>query len=216
MSNVRSQIARVFRSASVVALGVVTLAGLAACGGESQDGESSGDTTAAAMQGMPSAGSGAQGAMMELQKVRKELGKISEEAMQDTALQRELEELRTLIDETMREISPRADRQMSRMDSLRGRVQTAQTQGDTARLRKLMTEAQRLQRSLQKIRNKAMRQEDVAAALKDFRNALQEEMREIDPAADSLMDRADSLQKEMQSQAQQMMGGAAPSDTGGG
>lgn len=216
MSNATSPTSRVLRSFFVVALGVVTLAGLTACGGDGQDDGTSGDTASAAMQDMPAAGSGGQGAMMELQRVRKELSAISEEAMQDSALQRQLEELRALIDETMREMSPRAGKQMDRMDTLRGQVQTAQSQGDTARLRELMTEAQGLQRSLQKIRNKAMRQEEVAATLKDFRAALQEKMREIDPAADSLMDRADSLQQEMQSQAQGMMGGGAGSDTSGG
>lgn len=214
MSNVTFEPSPVLRSTFVAGLAALTLAGLTACGGEGQDGGTAGDT-AAAMEDMPSAQG--QGAMSELRRVRKQLSAISEKAMQDTALQAQLEELRTMIDQAMREISPRAGTQMDRMDSLRGQIQTAQSEGDTTRLRNLITEAQRIQSALQKIRNKAMQQDEVAAAIKEFRAALEKRMREIDPAADSLMERADTLQKQMQSRAQGMMGGGAGgSDTASG
>lgn len=196
------------------ALGLVTLAGLTACGGDGEQDQASSGDTASVASGMPSPG-GQGGAMAEMRQLQKQLRSISKRAMQDSALQRQMKDVQALIDRTMREMNPRAGNQMDRMDSLRGQLQTAQSEGDTTRMRSLITEAQKLQRSIQKLRNKAMQREDVAKALKQFQEDLRAEMREIDPAADSLMDRADSLQKQMQSQAQGMMGGAA-SDTGGG
>lgn len=209
---------RLLRPAFGVALAAFTLAGLGACGGDDQGGTSA-DTASVSggpARGMPAAGSEASGTMMELRQVRKELSSISQRAMEDSALRRRLEDIRAMIDEAMREMSPRAGEQMERMDSIRSQAQAAQTEGDTARLRSLMMEAQKLQRSLKKLRSKAMQQEDVAAALEEFQSALREKMRQIDPGADSLMERADSLQKEMQRQTREMMGGQAPSDTAGG
>lgn len=204
---------RRLRSVLVVALGLVTMAGLTACGDDGGDGDTSSDTaSSASAQGLPSAG-GQGGAMMEMRQLQKQLSSISEQAMQDTALQQQLQEVRDLINRTVRDISPEAAQTMDRMDSIRGQLQTAQTQGDTARLRSLIMEAQKLQQALQKYEAKAMQQEDVAAAVKEFQNALREQMREVNPDADSLMDRADSLRQEMQNQAQGMLGG---SDTSGG
>lgn len=216
MSKAKHDGPRRLRSALVVALGVVTMAGLAACGGDGQGGDAASDTAARSSgQGLPSAGGQGGGVMTEMRQLNKQLRSIQQQAMQDSALQQRAQELQDLIDQTMREMSPRAGEQLERMDSLRGQLQTAQAQKDTARLRSLIMEAQKLQRALQKLRSKAMQEEEVAAALKEFRKDLRAEMREVNPAADSLMERADSLQKEMQRQAQGMMGGAA-TDTGGG
>jgi len=217
MSNAIFDAIRRLRSVLVVALGLVTMAGLAACGGDGGDDGTSSDTaSSASAQGLPSAG-GQGGAMMEMRQLQKQLSSISEQAMQDTALQQQLQEVRDLINQTVRDMSPEAARTMDRMDSIRGQLQTAQTQGDTARLRSLIMEAQKLQGALQKYEAKAMQQEDVAAAVKEFQNALREQMREVNPDADSLMDRADSLRQEMQNQAQGMLGGSdTASDTAGG
>lgn len=217
MSNETHDAPRRLRSALVVALGLVTMAGLAACGDDGQEDGASSDTTSMTSgqaSGLPSAEQSG-GAMMEMQQLQKELRAIQKQAMQDTALQRQAKELQNLVNQTMREMSPQAGQQLDRMDSIRGQLQTAQAQGDTARLRSLIMEAQKLQQALQKLRSQAMQEEEVARALDEFRNDLEAEMRRINPEADSLMDRADSLQKEMQSQAGGMMGGAA-SDTGGG
>lgn len=215
MSNPIVDASRRLRSALFVALGVLTTAGLVACGGDGQDGGSVGDTAAVSGQGLPSPGGQGSGAMAEMRQLNKQLRSIQQQAMKDSALQRQATELQGLIQKTMREMSPRAGERMARMDSLRGRLQQAQAQKDTARLRTLIMEAQKLQRSLQKLRNRAMQEEEVAAALKQFRKDLRARMRQVDPTADSLMERADSLQKEMQSQARGMMGGAT-SDTAGG
>lgn len=217
MSNEIFDAPRRLRSVLVVALGLVTMAGLTACGGDGGDDGTSSDTaSSASAQGLPSA-SGQSGAMMEMRQLQKQLSSISEQAMQDTALQQQLQEVRDLINQTVRDMSPEAAQTMDRMDSIRGQLQTAQTQGDTARLRSLIMEAQKLQQALQKYEAKAMQEEDVAAAVKEFQNALRERMREVNPDADSLMDRADSLREEMQNQAQGMLGGSGTaSDTAGG
>ncbi len=215
MSHETQHAPRRLRSVLVVALGLVTMAGLTACGGDGDGGQSSGDTTSmTGGQGLPSAGGGQGGPMMEMQQLQKQLQSISQEAMQDTALQQQMQEVQTLIDETMRAMSPQAGEQLDRMDSIRGQLQTAQSQGDTARLRTLVMEAQKLQQSLQKLRTKAMQQQEVAQELKSFQEDLRAEMRRINPNTDSLMDRADSLRQEMQGQAQGMMGGP-PGDTSG-
>lgn len=217
MSNAILDFSRRLRSVLVVAIGLVTMAGLTACGGDGGgDGASSDSASAASAQGLPSAG-GQGGAMMEMRQLQKQLQSISEQAMQDSALQQQLQDVQTLINQTVRDMGPEAAQTVDRMDSIRGELQAAQSQGDTAGLRSLVMEAQKLQQSLQKYRAKAMQQEDVAAAVKDFQNALREQMGDVNPNADSLMDRADSLRDEMQNQAQGMLGGApSDSDTVGG
>jgi len=217
MSNAIFDSSRRLRSVLVVALGLVTMAGLTACGGDGGgDGASSDSASAASAQGLPSAG-GQGGAMMEMRQLQKQLRSISEQAMQDSVLQQQLQDVQNLINQTVRDMGPEAAQTMDRMDSIRGKLQAAQSQGDTAGLRSLVMEAQKLQQSLQKYRARAMQQEDVAAAVKDFQNSLREQMGEVNPNADSLMDRADSLRSEMQNQAQGMLRGApSDSDTAGG
>ena len=217
MSNAIFDSSRRLRSVLVVALGLVTMAGLTACGGDGGgDGASSDSASAASTQGLPSAG-GQGGAMMEMRQLQKQLRSISEQAMQDSVLQQQLQDVQSLINQTVRDMGPEAAQTMDRMDSIRGELQAAQSQGDTAGLRSLVMEAQKLQQSLQKYRARAMQQEDVAAAVKDFQNSLREQMGEVNPNADSLMDRADSLREEMQNQAQGMLRGApSDSDTAGG
>lgn len=216
MSNATSDTSRRLRSTLVVALGVVTMAGLTACDGDGEGGGTSSDTASMSGQasGLPSARQSG-GAMMEMKRLNKQLNSIRQQAMQDSSLQRQAQELQTMIDAAIREMSPQAGQQLDRMDSIRGQLQTAQSQGDTAQLRSLIMEAQKLNRALQKLRQRAMQQDEIAQAIKEFRKDLEARMREVNPQADSLMDRADSLRTEMQSQAQGMMGGGA-SDTAGG
>lgn len=218
MSNANHDAPSHLRSALVVAVGLIAMAGMAACGGDGQDGGSAADTASASAapgSGMPSAGGqGGSGMMAEMRKLQKRLSSIQKRAMQDSALQSRMQDVQALIDSTIRTMSPQAAQQMERLDSIRGQLQAAQSQGDTARLRSLIMEAQKLQKALQKVQSKAMQQEDVSAAIKSFQNALREQMRQVDPAADSLIDRADSLQRQMQGQAQQLMGGSP--DTAGG
>lgn len=217
MSNANHDAPSHIRSVLIVAIGLVTMAGMAACGGDGQGNGSAGDTASASAgpgSGMPSAGGQQGGMMTEMRQLQKRLSSIQKQAMQDSALQSQMQEVQALIDSTIRAMSPQAAQQMERLDSIRGQLQAAQSQGDTARLRSLIMEAQKLQKALQKVQSKAMKQEDVAAAIKSFQNALREQMRQVDPTADSLIDRADSLQSQMQGQAQQLMGGS--SDTAGG
>lgn len=217
MSNATYDAPSHLRSALVVAVGLIAMAGMAACGGDGQDGGSTADTASASAapgSGMPSAGGQQGGMMAEMRQLQKRLSSIQQQAMQDSALQAQMQDVQALIDSTIRAMSPQAAQQMEQLDSIRGQLQAAQSQGDTARLRSLIMEAQKLQKALQKVQSRAMQQEDVAAAIKSFQNALREQMRQVDPAADSLIERADSLQRQMQGQAQQMMGGTP--DTAGG
>lgn len=213
----------VLRPLLVAALAVLTAAGLAACGGDGQgDGAATDDT--AAMSGAdtaatPPGGTGRRGAIMELRRIQKQLRGLRDKALEDSALNRQLEELRTMIDQAMREMSPEAGKRIDRLDSIRGELETARAEGDTARLRSLVREGRKLRQALQSVRSKAMQQQEISAALEDFRSALRERMREVDPSADSLMDRMDTLQRQMRSRMQQGMGGgggdtAAPDDPG--
>lgn len=196
----------------MASLAVVSLAGLAACGGEGGSDGAPGDTapgSAGAPPGVTPGGPGSQGAIMEMRQIQKQLRGLRQKALQDSSLARRLEGLRAMIDSTMRAMSPQAGPRMDRMDSIRGEMQTARSESDTARLRSLVREGRQLQRALRKLRQQAMEQEDVAAALEDFRSALRERMREVDPATDSLMTRADTLRRRMQSQLRGMADSAA-------
>ncbi|MFB6240952.1 MAG: hypothetical protein ABEJ46_05260 [Gemmatimonadota bacterium] len=203
------------RSLLLSGLTVAALVGLTACGGGGgSDAGSASDT--ASLSGMPS-GRGPQqgGVRAELQQVQQELSRIRKRAMKDTALRQQMQEVQGLIQKTMREMSPQAAQQMNRMDSLRGELRSAQSGGDTARLRSLMMEMQKLQRSLKRLQAKAMKEENVARAVKEFERALREKMRQMNPATDSLRQRADSLRQQMRSRMQGMQGRGGPADTAG-
>lgn len=206
------------RSMLLCALTAVALAGLAACGGEGPGNGSAGDGDS--VPGAQEGGSTspvAREAMMEFQRVQKQLRSVQQQALEDSSLKRRMQGLQSLIDSTVRAMSDRAGRQMGRLDSLRGRIEVARSESDSARLRSLVREARKLQRSLQKVRSKAMRHEDVAPVLEEFRTAVREKMRQIEPGTDSLMERADSLRRRMQRRRQGGNGGVGTEpDTAGG
>lgn len=205
------------RPLSLLCVTVAALVGLTACGGGGGSDAGSAAEDTASMSGMPSARSPQQGGVRtELQQVQQELSRIRKRAMKDTALRQQMQEVQSLIQKTMREMSPQAAEQMSRMDSLRGELRSAQSGGDTARLRSLMMEMQKLQRSLKRIQAKAMKEADVARAVKEFERALRERMRQMNPATDSLRRRADSLRQQMRSRMQGMQRRGGPPDTAGG
>lgn len=227
MSDTTQHEPRALRPVLVASLAVLAAAGLAACGGDGGDGQDGGSAPGdtAAMSGAeggatPPGGAGRRGAIMELRRIQKQLRGLRDKALEDTALDRQLQELRTMIDQAMREMSPEAGKRIDRLDSIRGELESARAEGDTARLRSLVREGRKLRQALQSVRSKAMQREEVSAALEDFRSALRERMREVDPSADSLMDRMDTLQQQMRSQMQQGVGGGggdtAASDGPGG
>lgn len=199
-------------------LPALLLAGFVACGGGDDGAESGGADSAAATQGgaaSPLSGAGG-GTMSKLRQVQQRLTRIQDEALQDSVVNERRQEIDSLIQSTMEEISPGSAGEMARFDSLRSRFESARSQGDTATVRSLVGQLQTLQRSLQQTRQQAIEDEEVAAALDSFRTRLMEQMREVEPATDSLMELADSLRQDLQSsmQGHPGMGGGAPGDTG--
>lgn len=203
-------VARRFLPAAIAAAAVV---GTAACGGDdaAEDEAQPAVSDTAAPTQTPGSSSMPAG-MQELQQVQQQLSQIRQQAMQDSELQTMQSELQQDIEQAMRDTDPQTAQRMDRFDSLRQQFQTAQSGGDTARLRSLFTELQGLQRSLQQTQSQVLEREDIADRVEAFREAVLEQMREVDSATDSLMSLADSL-------SQQMQGGGAglmpPGDTAG-
>jgi hypothetical protein len=198
-------------------LGSFLLAGLVACGGGDGDGSGADADSAAARGSAASPLSGAAGGTMsELRRVQQRLSRVQDSALAQPSLEDRRQEIDSLIQSTMQEISPGTGEELARFDSLRARFETARSEGDTATARNLVTQLQQLQRSLQETRAQAIEDDQVAAVLDTFRDRLLSEMEEIDPATDSLMDVADSLRQDLQSsmQGHPGMGGGSAADTG--
>lgn len=206
---------RLPRSLVFPALTLFALTGLIACGGGS-DTASSSDTTSAQGTSSAEARQEEAGIRAQLKRVEKKLNAIGKRAMQDTALRRRQEEVRDLYREAIREVSDPAARRLARLDTVRSELQSARAEGDSARVRSLITEMQELQVGLKRAREKAMEQEAVQKALEEYQSRVRDRMRELDPAADSLLPLADSLQRRVRSQDQGTTGAAGASDTAGG
>lgn len=204
---------RPLRSVVLPGLAVFSLAGLIACGGGS-NGASSSDT--ASTEATARAGSSQDSLRAQLERVEKKLNAISQRAMQDTALQREREEVLKLYREAIREVSDPAARRLARLDTVESELEAARAEGDTARMRSLLRERQELEVGLKRARETAMDREAVQKSLKEYQNRVRDRMRQLDPAADSLLRLADSLQERLRSQDRGGARGAGAADTAGG
>lgn len=204
---------RPLRSVVLPGLAVFSLAGLIACGGGS-NGASSSDT--ASTEATARAGSSQDSLRAQLKRVEKKLNAISQRAMQDTALQREREEVLKLYREAIREVSDPAARRLARLDTVESELEAARAEGDTARMRSLLRERQELEVGLKRARETAMDREAVQKSLKEYQNRVRDRMRQLDPAADSLLRLADSLQERLRSQDRGGARGAGAADTAGG
>ncbi|MFB6241107.1 MAG: hypothetical protein ABEJ46_06085 [Gemmatimonadota bacterium] len=156
-------------------------------------------------------GGGQRQTLMELRKVNRQLNKIRQQALQDSALQARREELTSYIKEQMRALDDSTAARVDRMDSLQADLETAQQAQDTAGARAAVKELRKLQKALGPARKKVMSRPEVRKRIKSFQQAVRQRMREINPKADSLLKRAAKLRAKLQGG----MGSGGPGGSGG-
>lgn len=161
-----------------------------------------GSPLAAQNKGGSGQGPSLQQMRQELQQVGQKVQQLQQKALQDSAMQQEQLRLQQVIEKKMNTIEPKTSDRTDRMTQLRGELQKAQQQQDTAKLRSLMMEAQKIQGQLRETQMKAMQDKDIAAKLDTFRTDLISQMNQIDPTADSLMDRMKVLETQIQKAAE--------------
>lgn len=152
--------------------------------------------SAALAQGGQGQGGQAQ-TLRELQRVSQQLQKIRKQAMQDSALRAQRDELTAYIRSELRSLSDSTAARVDSMMTLQKDLRAAQQSQDTAGARSAVKDLKRLQKAISGARKQVMGQPDVQKRLKAYRQAVRARMREVSPKADSLLDLADSLQAEL-------------------
>lgn len=141
---------------------------------------------------------GGQGQMLrEFRQVRSQLQKIRQQALQDSALQAQREELTAYLRSEMKSLDDSTSARVDRMMELQDTLRAAQQAQDTAAARSAAQELQKLQKATSQARKKVMARPAVRKRIQTFRQAVQAQMREISPKADSLMQVRDSLMAEL-------------------
>lgn len=152
--------------------------------------------SAALSQGGQGQGGQAQ-TLRELQRVSQQLQKIRKQAMQDSALRAQRDELTAYIRSELKSLSDSTAARVDSMMTLQKDLRAAQQSRDTAGARSAVKDLKRLQKAISGARKQVMGQPDVQKRLEAYRQAVRARMREMSPKADSLLELADSLQAEL-------------------
>lgn len=151
-----------------------------------------------ALQAQGGQGQGQRQSLMKLRQVNRQLNKIQQRAMQDSALQAQRQELFDYVLSELATLDDSTAARVKRIRSLQADVQSAQQARDTAGMRTAVKELRKLQKAIRPAQEKIMQRPEVQKRFKSFRQELRARMSEIDPRADSLQAVADSLASELQ------------------
>lgn len=147
-----------------------------------------------------SAQDGGQGEMLrELREISTQLQKIRRQALQDSSLRAQRQELTAYIRSEMKSVDDSTAARVDRMMELQDELQEARQAQDTAGARSAVRELKKLQKATRQARKTVMARPEIQERIQAFREAVRSEMREISPKADSLIERADSLEAQLRS-----------------
>jgi hypothetical protein len=138
-----------------------------------------------------------QAMVLELQQVQAQLEPVRAEAMQDTALQQQHQEVTEAVLEAMVKADPDTQQRIERMQQIMAQAAEAQQAGAADRLPALAAEAQALQERLDATQREVMAQPAVEQRLAAYRTALHARMTAIDPDAAGLLERAERLERQI-------------------
>lgn len=174
------------RARGLVAVAVLLVAPLAACGDDASN------EVAIAEDATP------EELMTELRGIQQELGAIQEQAMQDPALQGGRDSLEARLEDEIDELDPEAEAKRERAEEIATEFETVREAGDEEGARELAMESQELQASLQATQQRALETEEMTAAIAAFQERMLEAMNEVDPRTDSLVARAEAIVAHLQ------------------
>lgn len=143
---------------------------------------------------------GGQGEMLrELRDISNQLQTIRRQALEDSALRAQRQQLTAHIRSEMKSVDDSTAARVDRMMKLQDELRAAQQAQDTAGARSAARELKQLQKATRQARKTVMARPEVRERIQAFREAVRAEMREISPKADSLIERADSIEAELRS-----------------
>jgi hypothetical protein len=177
--------ARTPKARLLALLALLPLAGLSACGGDTEP-------PPAIDAQIPEFDSEAMALVMEAQEIQERLAVVGEEAMQDPELRDELENLRTRIDEAVRAEAPEL---VASMEEFRTEYAEAQAAGDQEALARIEAEAEEVQAALERVQREVLERPEIAGSIEAFETAQRDRMEEIDPEAGALMDRLEEIER---------------------
>jgi hypothetical protein len=141
----------------------------------------------------------------EVQQIQEQLEPVRQEAMQDSALQQQHEELTRAMFEAMVAADTGTEARLERMQQIMVEAAQARQQGDNERVAALAPEAQALQAQLDAAQRQALANPAIDQRVKAYRTALHARMAQIDAASISLIQRMETLD----AQIREAIGGGA-------
>lgn len=134
----------------------------------------------------------------EMRQLQAELQPVQQQALQDSAIMREQEEVSTVVREAMVAADPANGPRLDRMEAIMEEARTAQQTGDTAKVTALATEAAQLQPQVEAAQEEALGQPGIQARIAQFQNNLRSKMIELDPNAKARIERLEELSQRLQ------------------
>jgi hypothetical protein len=131
----------------------------------------------------------------EMQQIQARLEPVQDQALQDSELQLEQQQIGEAVRGAMVAANPAVAAQLERMEALLEEARAAQAAADTDRIVALTAEAQELQTQLAEAQAEALQQPEIEARVEAFQKNLQERMVQIDPESRALLDRLQELDR---------------------
>jgi hypothetical protein len=140
--------------------------------------------------------------------IQQRIGQLEQQAMADSALQKQLVALQAHIQEEMVQEDPEFGEKEDRLVELRAEMSEAQQSGDQEAMSSIAAEGQALDTTLRQLQAEVLANEDIASKVTAFQENVQAKMAEIDPEAPELIERASEIAAILQ-------GGTMPGQPGG-
>lgn len=141
---------------------------------------------------------GQQKLLAEWRQVRQQLNQIRQQALQDSALQAQRQQLLQTIRSEMRAMDDSTAARVDSIVTLEKDLMSARQQQDTTGAMQAARQLKQLQKSVRPMRKQVMKRPKIQKRLMAFRKAVQARMSEIDPKTDSLRKRAAQIRAQLQ------------------
>jgi hypothetical protein len=135
--------------------------------------------------------------LTEVQQIQMQLQAVTEEALQDEAIQAEQQRAADAVRAVMIQLDPTMDAKIERFEAIMQEAQLAQATNDQQTIATLTQEAQQLQPQIVEAQAKALEHPDVEPRVTAFQKQLRDKMVELDPEAKPLLDRLAQLEEQL-------------------
>jgi hypothetical protein len=131
--------------------------------------------------------------ILEVQQIHAQLEPVQMEALQDSVLREEQQQVGAAVRAAMVAANPAVTDQLARMERIMEEAQAARAASDAEKIVALTGEAQQLQMQLAEAQEQALRQPAIEAQVEAFQKKLHARMMQIDPESGALIDRLQEL-----------------------